>query len=355
MLCALLLSCNDDGTAAGGEGGAATSGSSSATGGGTSTGVSASTGAGGGAIEPPAGLVHYVTGNPADVAVTPAGPALILMGGGSDVDEAFQAWVPIVQGGDVVVLRTSGADGYNHYLHADIGGVDSVETMLVTTPAFANSDYVADRLARAEAIFMAGGDQATYVTNWKGTRVEQELEAAWARGAVIGGTSAGCAVLGEFVFTALNDTVYSDEALADPYNRYMTLDRHFLGFPPMVGVVTDTHFAERDRMGRLVAFSARAIADGWAANVVGLGIDEATALWVDGTGAGTVLGAGSVYVLRANGAPEQCVPGQPLQYGGLELVKLVAADTVSLPGGQTTVAAAPLSASGGVTVPSDPY
>jgi hypothetical protein len=66
---------------------------------------------------PPAGLVHYVTGSDANADVTPTGPGLILMGGGTDVDAAFQWWKPRISGGDVVVLRASGADGYNDYLY----------------------------------------------------------------------------------------------------------------------------------------------------------------------------------------------------------------------------------------------
>jgi len=299
--------------------------------------------------------LSYLTGNDADAAVTPLGPGLILMGGGTDVDAAFSWWVPQVAGGDVVVLRTSGSDGYNDYLYQDIGGVDSVETLLVTTVALADSDYVADRLSKAEAVFMAGGDQATYVTAWKGTRVEEEIEAAYRRGAVIGGTSAGCAVMGDFAFAALNDTVYSDEALLDPYNQYMTMERDFFDFGSLGGVITDTHFAERNRMGRLVAFVARPIADGWSRAPIGLGVDEATALVIDATGTGTVLGTGAVYVLRPTTSPALCSSGEPLQFEGLELLELVAGDSVSLPSGQSAIAPIALSAGGGVTTPLDPY
>ncbi len=355
----VFLGCSDEGEADTGGASAAAGAAPPVGGAGGSAdgGGGAPEGGSGGAppIEKPAGLESHLVGEDADAEVTPLGPAWILMGGGPDVDEAFERWVPLLAGGDVVVLRTSGADGYNDYLFEDIGGVDSVETLLVTTSSLADSDYVADRLSKAEAIFMAGGDQATYVTSWKGTRVESELEAAARRGAVIGGTSAGCAVLGDFAFSALNDTVYSDEALADPYNLYMTMERDFLDFPLLAGVITDTHFAERDRMGRLVAFVARPIADGWATSVVGVGVDEATALFVDAEGEGTVLGGGAVYVLRSSGAPTTCTQGEPLAYDGLELVELHAGDTVALPAGTSTVPAITLSASGGVTIPANAY
>jgi len=144
-------------------------------------------------------------------------------------------------------------------------------------------------------------------------------------------------------------------ALLDPYNQYMTMERDFFDFGPLAGVVTDTHFAERDRMGRLVAFVARPIADGWSRAPIGIGVDEATALVIDATGAGTVLGAGAVYVLRPTTSPASCTPGEPLQFDGLELLELVAGDSVGLPSGQSATTPTALSAGGGVTTPQDPY
>lgn len=304
---------------------------------------------------PPAELTRWLVGDEADADATPAGPALILMGGGPDVDEAFTWWQSWVDAGDVVVLRASGADGYNDCLFADIGGVDSVETLLVDTAALADDPYVVCRVAQAEAVFMAGGDQAQYMTLWKDRGLAEAVMTAWDRGAVVGGTSAGLAVLGEFVFAAYNDTVYSDEALDDPYNRYMTMDLGMFGFAPLVGVITDSHFYERDRMGRLVGFLARIVQDGWADDVLGLGVDEGTALLVGPDGTGTVVGAGSVYAVRSNGAPQVCEAGEPLAYADLERVRLVAGDTIALPGGETEVAAELVSAVEGGLEPADPY
>ncbi|MBK6916567.1 MAG: cyanophycinase [Deltaproteobacteria bacterium] len=304
---------------------------------------------------PPAELMRWSVGDAADADATPAGPALILMGGGPDVDAAFTWWQSWVDGGDVVVLRASGADGYNDYLFADIGGVDSVETLLVDTEALADDPYVVCRVAQAEAVFMAGGDQARYMTLWKDRGLAEAVMTAWDRGAVVGGTSAGLAVLGEFVFAAYNDTVDTDEALADPYNRYMTMDRGMFGLAPLGGVITDSHFHERDRMGRLVGFLARIVQDGWADDVLGLGVDEGTALLVGPDGTGTVVGDGSVYAVRSNGTPQVCAPGEPLAYADLERVRLVAGDTIALPGGETEVAGELLSAADGGLMPADPY
>ncbi|MBC8069376.1 MAG: cyanophycinase [Deltaproteobacteria bacterium] len=303
--------------------------------------------------DPPATLTRWQVGDEADLDVAPSGPALVLMGGGPDVDDAFVWWQQWIAGGDVVVLRASGADGYNDYL-LDFGG-DSVETLLVDTVTLADDPYVGCRIAQAEAVFLTGGDQAEYMTLWKDHGVADALMSAWDRGAVIGGTSAGLAVLGEHVFAAYNDTVYSYEALEDPYNEYMTMDAGMLALPSLGGIITDSHFADRDRMGRLVGFLARIVQDGTDDDPIGIGVDEGTALLVEPDGEGTVVGDGSVYVLHAAGVPSVCAAGEPLTYEDLELVRLDAGDTITLPAGATAVASSTLSAVEGALEPADPY
>ncbi|WP_267689499.1 cyanophycinase [Nannocystis sp. SCPEA4] len=319
-----------------------------------STSTSGDTGTSEGEDPPPPkpdALTHWVTGDPADADVAPTGPGLILMGGSTDVDAAFTWQTQYLAGGDVVVLRASGADGYNDYLFTDIGGVDSVETLLVDTPALAQEPYVAWTLAHAEAVFIAGGDQAVYMTAWKDTPVEDALMHVYARGGVIGGTSAGLAVLGEFVYAAYNDSVIEDEALLDPYNMYMTMDREFLALPPLAGVVTDSHFTARRRLCRLIGFVARIVEDGWAPQVLGIGVDEETALVVGPDLVGEVLGTGDVHLLHSNGPPQLCTAGEPLAYAELEWYTLAPGATVALPAGVPAGPPTLLSANDGALTP----
>lgn len=280
----------------------------------------------------PAKLRVWLTGNSADSTRAPVGgPALLLMGGSTEVDAGFsQRSYPVANGGDIVILRTSGKDGYNSYLYNLVSGPlkpDSVETMLVDNRDKANSDYVDWAIRTAELIFIAGGDQATYVNAWQGTRVEDALHAAHARGAVIGGTSAGLAVMGEFVYDPDGIAgITSAEALANPYSPFMTLSTGFLRFPIMDGIVTDSHFHARDRMGRTLAFMARLRQDGAATQITGLAIDEQTSLFIDRNGLGVVdnNGSGAVYVIeeRADTQRTQVVPGQPLIYRNLQRIRL---------------------------------
>lgn len=350
----------DDGTTTGGQATTEMSSETGATGpatGAATTGPGTTSGPGTTTGEPdvpppkPDDLTHWVTGDPADADVQPSGPGLILMGGGTDVDAAFEWQKQYVAGGDVVVLRASGADGYNDYLYSQIGGIDSVETLLVDTPALAQEPYVAWTIAHAEAVFIAGGDQAVYMTAWKDTPVEDALMQVYARGGVVGGTSAGLAVLGEFVYAAYNDSVIEDEALLDPYNMYMTMDRDFLALPPLAAVVTDSHFTARRRLCRLIGFVARIVEDSWSDVALGIGVDEQTALVVGPDNVGEVLGAANVHLLHSNGPPQLCAPDQPLAYADLDWYVLGPGDTVPLPAGVPAVPTMKLSADGGMLTP----
>ena len=147
----------------------------------------------------------------------------------------------------------------------------------------------------------------------------------------------------------------STEALADPYNQYMTMARDFLALPPLAGFILATHFAQRDRTGRLVGFLGRILTDGWSKQAHGLGIDEATAIVVDSKGQGTVLGSGSAYLVDATSAPATCSAGKPLEYANLTVHKLGAGATITLPPGATPVSGSTLTASGGALAPANPY
>lgn len=310
----------------------------------------------------------YRSGNPADaLPPPPASNLLVLMGGGLDVDDAFQAMIAKARGGtaakvDVVVLRTSGADGYNAYLMA-MDGVDSVESIVLKTRAGASAPEVLDLVARADVLFLAGGDQSTYIALWAGTPLEAAIKAAVARKVPFGGTSAGLAVLGQFDYSGANQSVSSATAMANPYDRNVTLDRSFLSeLPTMAGVITDAHLVARDRMGRLVTFMARLSADGWAGwpSLRGIGVDEETAVVIDGSIA-TVMGnadglggrTGRAYFLKPTMAPTTVQAKKPLTFRSLQVEKRVAGGSYDL-ATWPTVAPYFISVEGGVLLPS-PY
>ena len=257
----------------------------------------------------------YLKGNPAD-AQAKTRPGTVLMGGGKDVDEAFRWMIDRSGGGDFLILRASGKDGYNDYI-AGLGEVDSVETVVFNQRSASFEQKVVDKIDQAEAIFLAGGDQSKYIKFWRDTPVQAALQRAIDRGAPIGGTSAGLAVLGNPLFAAHKDTVTSEEVLKDPYHVRVTLESRFLEVPGLDNLVTDTHFSQRERMGRLVTFMARS-----GENVRGLGVDEATALLLEPDGKGRVVGKHEVYFVTPAEPPRVLQEGQPLTYENLQVLKL---------------------------------
>lgn len=310
----------------------------------------------------------YRSGSAADVQPPqPASNLMVLMGGGIDVDDAFRAMIAKARGGgttgvDAVILRTSGADGYNPYLMG-MPGVDSVESIVLKTRAGASAPEVLDLVARADVLFIAGGDQSTYIAQWAGTPLEAAIKAAVARRVPFGGTSAGLAVLGQFDYSGANQSVSSAEALANPYDRNVTLDRSFLNaLPLMAGVITDAHLVTRDRMGRLVTFMARLSADGWAGwqTLRAIGVDEQTAVVVDGDIA-TVMGnddgqggrTGRAYFLKPTVAPTTVQARKPLTFRNLQVEKRTAGGQYNL-ATWPTVAPYFISAEAGVLMP-NPY
>ncbi|MEH0157726.1 cyanophycinase [Limibacter armeniacum] len=266
------------------------------------------------------GPTVYTTGNSSDIVTTPSA-GIALMGGADSYttaeDAAFDFLTQKANGGDFVVLRSSSSDGYNNYIYSDVGGVNSVRTIVVDSRSDADHTTTIDLVNKAEGIFIAGGDQDDYVSFWKDSQLETAINnAVTQRNVPIGGSSAGLAVLGAYYYAASNGTVYSDEALDDPYNNYMAgLGDGFLAVPYMTGVVTDSHYNERDRQGRHFTFMARFFKDFGASGVKGVGVDEATAVLVESNGSAKVYGSGKAYFLKSNGqGPETCTSNTPLSW-----------------------------------------
>jgi cyanophycinase len=272
---------------------------------------------------------YYAVGDTTDVVLPwPAAPSLVLMGGGPDVDDAFKWMIKKGGGGNFVVIRATGTEAYNPYIY-EMGGVHSVETIVVPSRAAASDPFVLQRIRGAEALFIAGGDQSDYIKYWKDTPLEGALQELANRNVPLGGTSAGLAVLGQFIYSGMNQSVTSAEALANPYDKNVTLDRDFLALPPLGRVITDSHLDARDRMGRLVAFLARIVNDGWTSSARGIGVDVETALLVE-NGQATKVGIGSVYFLQTVGLPQVIAPKTPLTYENVGVQRLSGAGTFDL-------------------------
>ena len=186
-----------------------------------------------------------------------------------------------------------------------------------------------ETIRNAEAVWIAGGDQSNYIRYWKDTPVEDAINFVAAKPAPVGGTSAGMAVLGEYVYSAEGkESLTSEVALGDPYAPDLTLARGFLSLPRFENVVTDQHLQERDRIGRTVALLSRLQKDGWASRPRAIAADRETALHIDPVdGSAEVFATADhptpyVYFLHAVQEPERCVEGTPLVAGPIRVYRL---------------------------------
>ena len=257
-------------------------------------------------------------GNPKDVSPR-AKAGYALMGGGEDLDDAFRWLCDKSPGGDFLVLRAAGGDDYNDYVQK-LCHANSVATLIINGAAGARDPRVLDLVRKAEVLFIAGGDQARYVNGWQRTPLQDAINAHIAAGKPIGGTSAGLAVLGEYVYSAQGDAPEDDglasaPALANPYFHRVTVRHDFLQIPLLHNTLTDSHFAKRDRMGRTLVFLARIVQDGWSPNPREIAIDEKSAVLIEPDGKARVVGSGKgAYFLSVKTPPEICRENTPLTF-----------------------------------------
>jgi len=251
-----------------------------------------------------------IVGDPKDIVVENLQGGIVLMGGGTDVDEAMLWMASRSLGGDFVIIRATGSTGYNEYIN-ELATLNSVETLLINSRELADNELVANRIKEAEALFIAGGDQANYVNFWKGTKVADAINyLIEQKKAVIGGTSAGCAILGDIVFAAKNGTITSEEALNNPYHNRVSIEKGmFIDLPILNNVITDQHYSQRSRQGRhavFLAFSNQA----FSVLSKGIGVDERTALCIDDHGIGRVIGSHHVYFLWSGANPPEIMESE---------------------------------------------
>lgn len=267
----------------------------------------------------------YFTGNANDTVCSSLG-GVCLMGGASEDDNAMIWFLQRANGGDVLVLRSSGADGYNDYMYASLGvNVNSVETIVFNNASASYDTYLHQKIQKAEAIWFAGGDQWDYVSYWRNTPIDSLINKAIAqRNIVVGGTSAGMAILGQYYFSAQNGTVSSTTALNNPYNENVSIDStKFIETPYLDRVITDTHYDNPDRKGRHTAFLARILTD-YSIPAKGIACDEYTAICIDNNGMARVFGTfpdydDNAYFIQTNCElndidPEICTSGTALTW-----------------------------------------
>ncbi|MGJ7417747.1 pre-peptidase C-terminal domain-containing protein [Streptomyces cinereoruber] len=183
-------------------------------------------------------------------------------------------------------------------------GVNSCTTWTLTAADDGNNGQVNTDVRNAEFVHFAGGDQCRYAA-WKGTALEASVESVVAKGGGSGGGSAGHHINSPVVYDACNGSVTSAEALANPYDSYISFTTGMFQWAHYGDVINDSHFVTRDRMGRTMAFLARAVKDGLTPGGAawGVGVEEGGgSLFLDRDGKATQYGK-DAYVVLAESEP----------------------------------------------------
>ena len=264
------------------------------------------------------------TGSGEDALATPM-RRLILMGGGAEDDLASRSFVESAGGGDIVILRASGSlTSYPSYFSSSLSPAPapaSVVTLLTDLPQQGADPAVLCWLGRAEAVWLAGGRQSVYLGLWP-SELHEALADVSERGGAVGGTSAGAVSLGEAAFDAKLGTVTSETALENPLSALVSVSYPTFAQPELSGVLVDSHFRQRSREGRLLAFLARFISERDYSSVIGIGLDERVAVILENDSLEvSTQGQDGAWFYELRG-PVSLTSGTPLNLSGLRRIKL---------------------------------
>lgn len=251
--------------------------------------------------------------------------SVMLVGGNAESyggwsDDPYGWFVQQADSGKIVNIDVSEASDWypSYFIH--LGGDSSSHGLQIPNIFSANSQFTYHDLVTADGIFIEGGDQWDYVQTWKGTLVDSAIHVVFNNGGVIGGTSAGLAILGEIVFDAENGSLTSDQAIANPYHPRISFTNDFLDILP--GVLTDSHFNDRGRLGRLVTMVARRAQD-QGEDILGLGMGIKTAFCIGPDNIGTVYGKMMTVLHQTDETELYCEPVEPLRFTHLAFHQLL--------------------------------
>lgn len=217
---------------------------------------------------------------------------LVLIGGGDKPPEVMAKFVELAggRGAPIVVVPTASTepDTIPYYLdlfRKDLGCTD-VFAVDIRGPADARRpDFVA-ALERARGVFFGGGDQVRILSAFQRSPALDAVRRVFERGGVVGGTSAGTACQTPRMITGGGDFTVVRTHAVELWEG--------LGLWP--GVIVDQHHIVRQRFNRLLSVVLEHPRD------LGVGVDEATAVWVKPDGTFEVLGRSAVFVLDASRA-----------------------------------------------------
>ena len=249
---------------------------------------------------------------------------LFIIGGGSKPAGMLQFLLDscVMNDGPVVILpwASSEPDTSAYYIAQDFTNVTDREIAAFTVIPDSLSTKQLEQLKNAALIYITGGDQSRFMEAISGTEVLNCIVQSQANGSCVAGTSAGAAMMSQWMITG-------DENFEPEYHS--TYNKLWVGngiYVPGLGLlddaIIDQHFVARSRYNRLLS----AICE--HPSLLGIGIDESTAAWINGSRL-TVVGDSQVLLFY----PPQSVnvSERNISANGIQIDILVAGDKIKLP------------------------
>lgn len=224
-----------------------------------------------------------------------------MFGGGRNESSGMKNFLREIKGGNLLVI--SGKDLLNHRYTHDFWRMSeefslplrSVETFSFHHRIAGESKKLLSLIKRADGVFFTGGNQAKYITRIKGTSFHREL---LKKDIPIGGTSAGLAIMGEYIFSAKYGGLRSSTVLKKPHSKDISIENDFFYNSLLGSTITDTHFSKREREGRLLGFMFKTQFDFKKNSLFGIGVDEQTSLHLSSDKKMIAGGKGSVWLYK---------------------------------------------------------
>ena len=259
------------------------------------------------------------------------GSVMMVGGGGENYgvwsDDPYGWFVEKAGFGKIINIDVDEASDWYPTYFESLGASITSYNLQIATEADANSFPIFQELLSADGIFIEGGDQWDYVSTWKNTYVQTAIQTVYQNGGVIGGTSAGLAILGEIVFDGQHGSLTSDQAAYNPYHYRVSITDDFLNILP--GVFTDSHFNERGRLARLTVMLARRNQDN-DEDLLGIGVEYKTAFCVDESMIGTVHGEMVTIIHQSDSSEIQCIANEPPRFTDIVFNQLLDGDQYNI-------------------------
>ena len=228
---------------------------------------------------------------------------LLIVGGGSQPDDLVKHFVDLAGGPGkariaILPMATSSAAEAGAEKEAQLDSLGADSFVLNFNRAHADDDSLVRQIRTATGIWFPGGDQSLLTAAIGGSAVLRAIHERYDAGAVVGGTSAGAAVMSDSMITG--NQFYPGIAGAVDSSSFSRIGRHAIEIVPGLGFVhnaiVDQHFIRRQRGNRLISVVLE------RPTLLGVGIDEGTAVEVTPDGKWVVLGRSAVMILDARRA-----------------------------------------------------